>query len=760
MRLFAVLSLALATLSQPSIVSAAEDVVIVYDGSGSMWGQIDGVAKVEIAREVIGDLIATWPEDANVGLMAYGHRREGDCSDIETLIAPGPLDRSAFVSTVNGVTPRGRTPLTESVRQAAELLSYRDTQATVILISDGLETCQADPCALSAELAQQGVNFTAHVVGFDLTEEEHAGLACIAENTGGVFVPAQDADDLRDALALVQSAVHLEPLLPSQPEPEPEHQVDADIELEAPATVVTGASFAVSWSSAIDPQDYVTIVPIGADENSRGDYQRVRGDTEGSLTAPAEPGLYEVRYVLNDGRRVLGTAPMEIVEAEVTISAPDEVTTGANFIVSWSSSIHPQDYVTIVPAGADEGSYTNYQRVRETTENRLVAPAEPGLYEVRYVLNEGSRTLASIPVEVVEAEMSVSAPETVTTGASFAVSWSSSVHPQDYVTIVPAGADEGSYTNYQRVRETTENSLVAPADPGLYEVRYVLNEGSRTLASIPVEVVEAEISISAPKAVTTGARFSVSWSSSNHPQDYVTIVPAGADEGSYTNYQRVREDTENSLTAPAEPGVYEVRYVLNEGSRTLVSRPVEVVAAEVVLNGPDVARAQTPLRISWSMAIHPQDYITIVPAGADEGTYRDYMRVRDNLEGDLDAPAEPGLYEIRYVLQEGDRTVSSRMLEVVGADAPLDDGVGLVVPSQASPGEIITVSWSGGAGSADQRLALARADQADFSWIEAHRIAEETTLELTMPNEPGRYEVRYLDISGQVVLGRAIVEVE
>jgi Ca-activated chloride channel family protein len=584
---FAVLSLALAAAVLPSI-AAAEDVVVVYDASGSMWGQIDGVSKVEIAREVMGDLISTWPEGANVGLMAYGHRHEGDCSDIETLIEPSPLDRSAFISTVNGITPRGRTPLTESVRQAAELLSYRDTQATVILISDGLETCQADPCALSAELAQQGVNFTAHVVGFDLTEEEHAGLVCIAENTGGVFVPAQNADELRDALAHVQNVVDLQPLSPpepvTEPEPEPKPQVDAEIDLEAPATVLTGASFTVSWSP--------------------------------------------------------------------------------------------------------------------------------------------------------------------------------SVHPQDYVTIVPAGANEGSYTNYQRVREDTENSLIAPADPGLYEVRYVLNEGARTLASTPVEVVEVEIAVSAPKAVTTGASFPVSWSSSVHPQDYVTIVPAGANEGSYTNYQRVRDETENSLVAPADPGLYEVRYVLNEGSRTLASAPVEVVEAEIVLNGPAVARAQTPVRINWSASIHPQDYITIVPAGADEGSYQGYIRVRNNLEGDLDAPADPGLYEIRYVLQEGARTVSSRTLEVVGTDAPLDDGAGLVVPSQVSTGETITVSWTGSVDSADQRISLARADQADFSWIEAHRIGEETTLELTMPNEPGRYEVRYLDIGGQAVLGRAIVEVE
>lgn len=587
MRFFTALSLALAAAFTPSI-AASEDVVVVYDGSRSMWGQIDGVSKVEIAREVMGDLIATWPEGANVGLMAYGHRREGDCSDIETLIAPSPLDRSVFVSTVNEITPRGRTPLTESVRQAAELLSYRDTQATVILISDGLETCQADPCALSAELAQQGVNFTAHVVGFDLTEGEHAGLACIAENTGGVFVPAQNANELRDALAHVQNVVDLQPLSPPEPvtgpEPEPQQQVNAEIEVEAPATVVTGASFAVSWSSMIDPQDYVTIVPVGAEDTAYGDYQRVRDDTEANLIAPADPGLYEVRYVLDEGTRVAGSAPVEVVEAEVTISAPDEVKTGASFTVSWSSSVHPQDYVTIVSAGADEGAYTNYQRVRDDTENSLVAPAEPGLYEVRYVLEEGARTLATASIEVVE--------------------------------------------------------------------------------------------------------------------------------------------------------------------------------AEVILNGPDVVRAQTSLRINWSMAIHPQDYITIVPAGADEGTYRDYIRVRTDLEGDMNAPAEPGLYEIRYVLQEDSRTVSSRMLEVVGADAPLDDGVGLVVPAQASPGETIIVSWSHAAESADQRVSIARADQADFSWIEAHRVGKETTLELTMPNEPGRYEVRYLDIGGQAVLGRAFVEVE
>src|SRR5690606_39849834 len=91
--------------------SAAEDVVIVYDASGSMWGQIDGVSKSEIAREVMADLVNGWSDGTNLGLVAYGHRSEGDCGDIETLIEPGPLDRASFIDTVNAIRPRGKTPI-------------------------------------------------------------------------------------------------------------------------------------------------------------------------------------------------------------------------------------------------------------------------------------------------------------------------------------------------------------------------------------------------------------------------------------------------------------------------------------------------------------------------------------------------------------------------------------------------------------------------------------------------------------------------
>ena len=72
--------------------------MLILDGSGSMWGRIDGRPKIEIARESVDGMLADWPEERGIGLMAYGHRREGDCSDIEVLAEPAPLDRGLIVN--------------------------------------------------------------------------------------------------------------------------------------------------------------------------------------------------------------------------------------------------------------------------------------------------------------------------------------------------------------------------------------------------------------------------------------------------------------------------------------------------------------------------------------------------------------------------------------------------------------------------------------------------------------------------------------
>ena len=495
MKTIAALSFALLGLA-PFAASAADDVMIVYDGSNSMWGQIEGVSKIEIARDVMADLVETWPQSTNLGLLAYGHRREGDCSDIEMVIAPAPVERDTFLEAVNSITPRGRTPLTAAVEQAAEFLSYRDNPATVVLVSDGVETCQADPCALAAQLERQGVAFTAHVIGFDLSREEHEQLACIAENTGGIFVPAENAGELRDAMAQVQAVIETEPAVEPEPEPAAEPETPEQT-VSAPATVTFGTEFTVTWGETVNPRDWVTIVPVDADEGAYLAYRRVEGNDNVTLRAPAEPGLYEVRYVLDEGSKTLASTPVEVVAAEQTVSAPAIVRAETTFTVTWGETVNPRDWVTIVPAGADEGAYLAYRRVESNDSLSLQAPAEVGLYEVRYVLDEGSKTLASTPVEIVAADAplddgaGLNVPASAAPGETIGVSWTIEADDADRrVALALADAPDFTWISAHRVGGERKTEITLPDEPGQYEVRFLDISSQKVLGRAMIAVGE------------------------------------------------------------------------------------------------------------------------------------------------------------------------------------------------------------------------------------------------------------------------------
>ncbi|MDQ7017887.1 MAG: VWA domain-containing protein [Robiginitomaculum sp.] len=189
--------------------TSASKTILVFDASGSMWGQIDGQPKITIARSVFDTVLKDWQPGNELGLIAYGHRRKGDCSDIEQIIAPGPVDATAFSAALKALNPKGKTPLSAAVKQAAETLKYEENKATVILVTDGLETCNADPCAVASELEKLGVDFTTHVIGFDLSEKESKAVRCVAENTGGQYFSASNAAELGTAMSVASKAATL-----------------------------------------------------------------------------------------------------------------------------------------------------------------------------------------------------------------------------------------------------------------------------------------------------------------------------------------------------------------------------------------------------------------------------------------------------------------------------------------------------------------------------------------------------------------------
>ena len=728
-----------------------EDVMVVFDGSNSMWGQIDGTAKIEIARSVMGNLLGDWTADRQIGLMAYGHRRRGDCSDIETLITPASGTAPDILERINAITPTGKTPLTDAVEQAATALAYTDRPATVVLISDGLESCERDPCELARALEKGGVGFTAHVVGFGLAnDEDAASLACIAEETGGQYISASNASELGDALSDIGTAV-------AEPEPEPELP---EVTLTAPDSVVVGGSLIAGWSTVVERGDYVTFAAPDMDAENYISHVSTNDKSEGELRAATTPGTYELRYVHAGTGDILGRRDIAVTEHQITLTVPESVATGAEFEVSWTDASHPSDYITIVPQGADQGTYGDYLSVRDNSSVTLTAPADAGLYEVRYLFNIDETTALSQPVEVTDVNVTLTAPDTALIGSSVVVEWSDTIAPEDYITVVSVGAEDSQYTNYILTRDNSKGALRMPAVPGMYELRYVLREGRRVIARHALELTEPEVTLSAPDTALAGSDVKISWTGTVDDRDYITIVPAGAEEGTHTNYILARDNTEGEVKAPADPGLYEIRYILREGRRTMARRTLEITEPEVSLTAPDKIRAGDTIKVGWSTPVDSRDYIALAPVGSEPGSQVTYILVRAETEGKLEAPDEAGMYEIRYILREGGRVLASNMIEVLPTDAQLQSGATIEAPEIAAAGSTIDVGFTTASTSADRRITLARADQAIFTWVNAVKIDDEASVRLTLPDTPGTFELRFLDVTEQEVLARKIITVE
>jgi len=183
---------------------ATKNVELILDASNSMWGQIKGESKISIAKEVLKQIIDGLPEEMNVGLRLYGHRYkvkdERACQDTELIIPIGPLQKDQLIQTIEKITPRGKTPLVYSILQSPQdFINLRG--GTVVLISDGIESCEGDIKSIAPKLKESGIELTVNIIGFGIKEEEaRKQLEAIAQSTGGIYLDAKDSQELLSSL--------------------------------------------------------------------------------------------------------------------------------------------------------------------------------------------------------------------------------------------------------------------------------------------------------------------------------------------------------------------------------------------------------------------------------------------------------------------------------------------------------------------------------------------------------------------------------
>jgi Ca-activated chloride channel family protein len=175
--------------------------MIVFDASGSM-GTTDYALKLPRIARVKKSMATVIPEVAplrRLGLIVYGEGAYNDCDSIDLRMKPTPDAAAPMLDAIRGINPRGRTPLTRSVELAADALDYRNKPATVVLLTDGEETCGGDPCRSAKALKAAAKDLTIHVIGYR-EQGGYFAARCMADQTGGKYESVKTEEELIEAL--------------------------------------------------------------------------------------------------------------------------------------------------------------------------------------------------------------------------------------------------------------------------------------------------------------------------------------------------------------------------------------------------------------------------------------------------------------------------------------------------------------------------------------------------------------------------------
>lgn len=725
-----------------------EDAILILDASGSMWGQIEGENKITIARGVINQLLDDLPADRRLGLMAYGHNRKGDCSDIEMLAKVG-ASRSAMKTAIKNINPKGKTPISASVKRAADLLKYTENKATVILISDGIETCNLDPCALGKQLEEDGIDFTAHVVGFDIVDKKtEEQLQCLASSTGGRYLSASSASDLSIALG--------ETVRPKQVDIGP-------VKLHLEATILvkgdvieTGLNWQVQQSGGGDVVYEVA--------------------NEGAVTSSVPPGVYDV-FVVRPSDGLKGESRLVEIRpgANKTVSialnpefdasvTPDReaVDAGTEFSVQWTGPNRKSDFLTVTKADVPARGYTSYAYTSNGNPLKLTAPIKAGDYEVRYVLSHPYKVLARTPITVNKEKASVKGPEKAFGGNMAMIEWTGPATKSDFITIAPMDYKPREYLDYFYTKDgVSPRELKVPVEPGQYEIRYVfvgnVSGGSsehRVIARQTITVEQMEATLDAPDKANTGDTLSIDWTGPSAQGDYVTVTKLDAAPRSYTDYKYTANGSPLKLRMPLEPGDFELRFV-QKGARQdykiLVRKPIKITQAEASLSGPKSAAVGSEIKVVWEGPM-PQsgDFITITAPDAVERKYMDYAYTKNGSPAKITMPLEPGDYELRFV-QNNSKVIARQPIKVTDISVTLD------APKTAKVGEKFSVGFNGPANRGDWITIVApEAGARKYGDYFYPRNGSPQTLDA--PKEPGTYDIRYV-LKGKRVLVRKSIEI-
>ncbi|MEJ2146936.1 MAG: VWA domain-containing protein [Acidobacteriota bacterium] len=581
--------------------SPRANIVFILDGSGSMWGQIDGKAKITIAKEVLTGLIQDLPSDVNVGLVAYGHRTKGDCNDVEELVPLEPLNAGELISKIKAINPKGMTPITLAVRTTVEKLRSAEEETTILLVSDGEETCKGDPCGLVRELKQSGIKFVMHVIGFDVGDKEKAQLECIARAGGGRYFSASNAREFLEASKKVTESISVgeEPGRLTLEKKVFQPFEDVVVSFEARPDYADSA-----WIGLVPSE--VAHTEADSDEHDVA-YQYIHKKTSGQMTfqAPRTEGSYDFRMFNTDlnGKEtaavsfeVKGTLGAGTLKVDKEVYAPGEpiqvsFTAGERFSPQAWVGLFASDLPHAKSGPSDEHD-TAYRYIEGRSSGTMDfrAPYETGSYDFRMfdTAERDGEEVASVTFKV-EGQVAGGTltldKTTYRPGEPIRVQFKAqpSYQQHAWVGLIPSAVAHGSSAEndqhdlaYHYLNGRVDGTLEfrAPNETGAYDFRMFDAEGTgKETASVSFTVkgdMEKGTIQLDKSSYRPGEKIVVTFTASPDYQTnaWIGLIPSSVEHGSESvndahdvAYQYLRGNTSGTFEfkAPDQPGSYDFR---------------------------------------------------------------------------------------------------------------------------------------------------------------------------------------------------------
>jgi Ca-activated chloride channel family protein len=312
LRPLALTMLAAAAVLSPGGASAQDKpaTVIVLDGSGSMGGPLEGQTEVkfDMARYAIRQGIAKAAPDVPLGLVVVGHRRKGNCADVEIVTPPAPGTKPQMIARLDRIGTVGKGPLVQGLREAAKALAP-GAKGALVLIHDDADNCRQDVCAAAAEMTRSNPGVAVHVVTISLDPAVADAMRCLARTTGGQQFVAKGAAEVEKS---VVDAIALAALSPGAA---PEAKTAPPGGAAEPAGDTQGPS-RIRLTAALSAKSAPLARSIGWRIASEKEPGRILHQSSGAeLAQPLPAGRYTVEASVG---RVVKQQPLVVAEAGET----------------------------------------------------------------------------------------------------------------------------------------------------------------------------------------------------------------------------------------------------------------------------------------------------------------------------------------------------------------------------------------------------------------------------------------------------------